>query len=63
MLESLLTTFQKMSELEKKELVSRFINVMTADEKAFNTLLYNLELQEKRLKENHIPMATNNPTL
>lgn len=61
MLETSLTTFQKMTEQEKKELVSRFINVMNADEKAFSVLLNHLELQETRLKDNHIPMATNNP--
>lgn len=63
MLESLLTTFQKMDEQQKKEFISRFINVMSADEKAYSVLLYNLEQQEKRIKENHIPIATNNVIL
>lgn len=62
MLESLLTTFQKMDEQQKKELISRFINVMSADEKAYGALIYTLEQQEKRIKENHIPIATNNPS-
>lgn len=62
MLESLLTTFQKMDEQGKKELISRFINVMSADEKAYGALFYTLEQQEKRIRENHIPIATNNPS-
>ena len=51
MLESLLTTFQKMDEQQKKELISRFINVMSADEKAYGALFYTLEQQEKRIRE------------
>lgn len=62
MLEKQLTTFQKMDEQQKKEFISRFINVMSADEKAYSVLFYALEQQEKRLVENHIPMATNNPS-
>ena len=63
MLEEQLTSFQKMEDNQKKEFISRFINVMSADQKAFSVLLHHLEQQEKRLRENHIPMATNNVTL
>lgn len=63
MLEEQLTTFQKMEELQKKEFISRFINVMNADQKAYSVFLYHLEQQEQRLKDNHIPMATNNVLL
>ncbi len=54
-----LTTFQKMSEMDKKLFVCRLINLCSADEKAFTTFNYQMTLQEERLKLLHIPIATN----
>jgi hypothetical protein len=58
-----LTTFQKMDELEKRLFISRLVNLCNADEKAFTVMQYQMEQQELRLKEAHIPIATNFPTM
>lgn len=57
MLEKDLTSFQKLSELEKREVISKFISVFNADEKAYNVLMYHLQLQEERLEANNIKVA------
>lgn len=58
-----LTTFQKMDEMEKKLFISRIVNICNADEKSFGVISHHLELQEQRLKDNHVQIATNFPTI